>query len=209
MDYINKNSKYLVVLLLIILGGYLAYNSKNSEKYIDPDFYAENQETGLSNEMTFENSSQVDEDKEIYVHIAGEVKNPGLVKLKSGDRLVDAIEKTGGATDEADLDKVNLARKLSDEDKIYIPKIGENPSADAGESESQMMGIISKAEGSVDLNNASKEELMTLPGVGEKTSQKILDYREKFTFKSPEDLKNIEGIGDKKYEKLKNYICVR
>lgn len=68
--------------------------------------------------------------------------------------------------------------------------------------------ISQKEDGKISINNASKEELMSLPGIGEKTAIKIIEYRNEHSFKTIEDLKNVKGIGDKKYEKIKDLIVI-
>ena len=86
-----------------------------------------------SNKIKSKNSNEVligkeEENKEIIIHISGAVKNPGILKMDSSKRIVDAVELAGGATNDADLDRVNLAAKLHDEEKVYIPKVGEENS---------------------------------------------------------------------------------
>lgn len=149
--------------------------------------------------------------REIMVYVTGAVKAPGVYTLKEGSRIKDAIEIAGGALPEADLVRLNLAQRLSDEDKLYVFSEGENAdlngnSIDVGAT----AGITSPDDGKVNINTADKTTLGTLPGVGEVTSQKIIDYREKNgPFKAIEDIKKISGIGDKKFEQLQDKIKVR
>ena len=205
LDYINKNLKNIIIFFLIFVLGISLYTLKNK----DPDLESENNSLEISENSNFssENSDEDEKNEEIYAHIAGAVNKPGLVKLNKGDRLIDAINLAGGARADADLDSVNLARKLADEDKIYIATFDEvkEKGLSITNTNANETGEMQKQ---VDLNRASKEELMTLPGVGEKTADKIIEYRQTFQFKSIEDIKNIDGIGDKKFEKLKDYLCV-
>ncbi len=134
----------------------------------------------------------------IYVDIGGAVHKPGLYTLDKGARVKDGITAAGGALPDADMSGVNLAKKLNDEEKLYIPKQGEMPSPQIS-SESTSSGVVS-------IQNGSKEELMTLPGVGEKTAEKIMEYRSEHPFTKIEDLKEVPGIGDKSFESLKNNI---
>lgn len=145
-------------------------------------------------------------DKTIMVHISGEVYRPGLVILKEGDRVIDAVNAAGGLKEEADLDRINLAKKLVDEQKIYIPKKGE----ESFTSNSQENVIVSTnvSSGKVDINNASLNELMDLPGIGKVLAGRIIEYRTKNRFNNIEEIKNVSGIGEKKFEAIRDLITV-
>ena len=114
----------------------------------------------------------------------------------------DLVKEAGGLTDEADIDQINLSEKLVDEERIIVPS----------KSEASEEGITSAAIDAktkkININKASLSELMTLPGVGEKTAQKFIDYREQKKFKKIEDVMNIEGIGENKFKNIKEYISV-
>ena len=160
------------------------------------------------------------ESSEIAVYISGEVKTPQVVKMKTGDRLVDAVEKCGGMTKDADLNAVNLALLLKDEAHYIIPKIGDtnistqssaNASTSGEKTVNQSSGnnTSNSSNTKVNINTADKTALMSLPSIGEKTAQKIIDYRENVgKFNTKEDLKNVSGIGDKKYSQLEEFITV-
>ncbi len=147
-----------------------------------------------------------DENQIIMVHISGQVYNPGIVEIELGNRLIDAVKLAGGLKKDADIDRINLAKKLVDEEKIYIPKIGEEISND--------IAVVSdnnhkEQSGKININNCSKEELISLPGIGEAIAGKIMEYRSTTPFKSIEDIKNVSGIGDKKFEAIKELIIVK
>lgn len=144
-----------------------------------------------------DNSEPADISEDIYIHISGEVKYPGIVELKSGSRLIDAVDKSGGISDDVDLDKINLAMVLEDEQKIYIPRIGEETTEETS---------VSTTESKVNINTADRETLMTLPGIGEKTADKIIKYRTEQSFKSIEEIQDVPGIGPAKFNELKDYI---
>ena len=134
-------------------------------------------------------------ESEIYVHVKGEVKNPGLYEFSYGDRINDAIEKAGGATDNANVEKLNLAKLLTDEMEIIVPSIGDN-SADDG-------------SGKVNINTADSDELCTINGIGKAPAAKIIKYREENgNFESLEEIMNIDGIGTKTFESMKDYISI-
>ena len=151
----------------------------------------------------------------IYIHITGEVKKPGVIELNSGDRVIDAIEKAGGETKQADLSQVNLAYKVEDGQKIYIPnkneKISEYIWSGNGNNngDSNLNNREQKEGKKVNINTASQSELDGLPGIGPALAQRIIDFREENgEFKSIEDIQNVKGIGEAKFEEIKENICV-
>lgn len=175
-------------------------------------------------EISSEKTSKIgilDSKKTVTVHVVGEVNSPGVVTLNEGARINDAINAAGGRTEEADLSKVNLAYVVEDGIQIYIPSIrdvttvGENKfiredagddviNTNASNDESNRQG------GKVNINIASVEKLQTLPGIGQSTAQKIVEYRtQNGKFKTEEDIKNVAGIGESKYNSLKDKITVK
>lgn len=154
-------------------------------------------EDELVQEDTIEEKSEK-KDELLIVHVSGSVKRAGVYQLEKDKRIIDAIEKAGGLLDEADSDALNLAEKIKDGMKIYVPKKGEKP----------MTSANLKSQSYIDLNLADKEELMTLPGVGEKTADKIIAYREAQPFEKVDDLLKVSGFGKKKMEALKGLIAV-
>lgn len=187
------------------------------------------------------------EESTLFVHICGEIKNPGVYELPTGSRIYDAVEEAGGFTEEAAADYVNLAYVLEDGWRIEIPAI-DCPASDeeragkeaSGQEEAGAGGLSGKKSGGtagisagitegavsgagtaavglpkeadaglVDLNTATKEELMTLPGVGESRAKSIIAYREKSGgFSKIEDIMQIEGIKEGMFSKMKDRICV-
>lgn len=136
----------------------------------------------------------------IFVHIEGEVNNPGLIEIKYGTRLYELIEKAGGETENADLSRVNLSSILSDEQKVMVPaKVVISSNSEVNETEDSLINI----------NTASKESLMRLDGIGEGTAKKIIKYREdNGYFNEIEDLKKVSGIGENKFNGLKDNITI-
>ena len=152
----------------------------------------------------------INQDKKVY--ISGEIKNSGVYDINDGDRLDDLVKRAGGLTEKADINSINLAMRLEDQMKIYIPNIDENQNINNG-STNLAIGQISNdstnlQKNKININSASKEELMTLPNVGEKRAQAILDYRQENRFEKIEDIKNVSGIGDKYFEAMKDLITV-
>ena len=150
---------------------------------------------------------------DIYVHVCGCVRAPGLYTFPSGIRAGEAITQAGGFTKKADPDAVNLATVLSDGMQLYVPS--EEEAAPAGE-DPAFAGTSAAAdpdrssqEAVVNINTAGEEELMTLSGIGEARAAAILAYREESgAFSSIEDIKNVTGIGDGIFERIRNRITV-
>jgi competence protein ComEA len=115
----------------------------------------------------------------------------------------DAITAAGGATDEADLDRINLATKLADQMQVYVPSQGE---AAVPVSSGSALGA---ATDKININTASAEELDKLPGIGPSLANAIIDYRTKNgPFQQIEDINDVKGIGDALFEKIKEQITV-
>lgn len=141
----------------------------------------------------------------IFVHIVGEVNKPGVYELPKGSRIVNVVDMAGGLTPDA-VDGVNLARMLSDGEQIVIAKAGEEEET-PDEQPAEPSGDASGA--TVNINTASKAELMTLPGVGDKLADAIIRYREKNGgFGVKDEIKEVPRIGEKLYMELEDLISV-
>lgn len=137
----------------------------------------------------------------IYVHICGEVNNPGVYELAEGSRIFEAVEAAGGFTEEAAQASLNLAQVISDEEQIVI--LTQDEAAEKARQERE------QAAGIVNLNTASKEQLMSLPGIGESRAEDILRYRqESGGFQAIEEIMNVPGIKESAYLKIKDSITV-
>ena len=202
-DFFTKKEQIvilIVVLIVFLLTGY---------KLLPNNLFNKQDKTlGFVNQDIISQDGYIDttDIEEETIIISGQVYNPGLVELKSGSRVKDAVDLAGGLKKEADIDRINLAKKLVDEEKIYVPKRGEEIDLEISlNSES----LTSNSNSKININTCSKEQLMELPGIGEVTASKIIDYRSANQFKSIEDIMNVSGIGTKKYEDLKDYIIVK
>lgn len=149
-----------------------------------------------------------DDNPLIMVHISGQVYNSGIIQLVMGDRVVDAVKLAGGLTKDADLDRINLAKKVVDEEKIYIPKIGE---VELNENTliSQDTNSSDNATGKININICTSEQLEGLPGIGEVIASRIIEYRSSQPFRNIDELKNVSGIGDKKFEDIKDLVIAK
>ena len=217
----NKKKIFVFAIILLICPTILLVKDKLNSK---DDIYVLTEESTVSDEKKNNDKKEKIEDekenisnKEITVYVSGEVNKSGVVTLKEGDRLAVAVEKLGGTTKKADLNNINLAIRVKDEEHYIIPKIGEAKQEDLKD-ENNTKDIenaeiknenTAKDSSKININTATLEELDKLPGVGEATANKIISHREENgQFKTIEDIKNVNGIGDKKFEKMKELICV-
>ena len=193
MEFLNNEKFKIVLVIFIIVIGIILFkiymNNDVDEFVID---------NNIENEIKIEENKKETE-KQIVIHVAGEVNNPGIVILKEGNRVIDAINAAGGKTSEADYTNINLASVLEDGQKVYIPNIKEKDEINNKNEE--------KNNGKININKANVQELEGLPGIGNSIARSIVEYRnENGSFKSKEDIKNVTGIGDQKYEKIQKYI---
>lgn len=144
----------------------------------------------------------------VVVHVVGQVAAPGVVTVPAGARVADAIEAAGGATAEADLAAVNLARVAVDGEQIVVPRPGEQVAA-SGAGGSGAAGAGSPAGGLLDLNTATLADLDALPGIGPVLAQRILDWRAaNGDFTNVDELGEVTGIGDALLERLRAEVQV-
>ena len=159
------------------------------------------QETAAETESKLQN---VDSKTLIYVYVCGQVQMPGVYRLFEGDRIYQAIDAAGGILSEGDATSLNLAETLRDGQKIYVPSYEE---ADQWV-ETEAMTEQTES-GMVNINQASKEVLMTLSGIGESKAEAIIRYRdEQGLFHSIEELMNVPGIKEGTYLKIKDRISI-
>ncbi len=158
-------------------------------------------------------------EQEVYVYVCGAVKNPGVYILSKTPRICDAVEAAGGFCENAAENYWNMAEIIADGQMIYVPTVEE-----AEERNWDVLGTelsaktnddpadanpADGADGKINLNTASKEQLMRIPGIGEAKADSIISYREKNgAFSKVEEVMNISGIKDGLFEKMKEYITV-
>ena len=140
----------------------------------------------------------------ILVDIGGAVEEPGVYEVAKDTRLFEVIEMAGGLSEDADPDHVNRASFVEDGQKIIIPVKGSEYTDDG-----KAAAFSPEADsGLININTASADELKTLSGIGDVTAEKIIEYRSSTAFKSKEDIMSVDGIGSKTYEKIKDDITV-
>lgn len=176
----------IALLIMVIMG--IKLSDKNGEMVF----------TGIENYNKDSKETELVKQKEniyIIVDVDGAVNKPGVYELNSGDRVIDAINMAGGFTESAYTKSINKARVLVDGEKIYIS------------TQDEYM-IESETNNLININTASINDLMSLPGIGEIYAERIIDYRKNKAYGSIEEIKNIEGIGDKTFEKIKDLITI-
>lgn len=200
-------------------------------------FYKPKKEKKISSLKVKKTSNPIKEDtlnqkenKKYMVDIKGEVQTPGIYELESSSRVIDVINEAGGLTENADTTVINLSKKISDEMVIIIyskwqvehwketkeqGKYLQEQCISQKEEQAKNDACIDDTEENtnstpsiININTATKEELMTLTGIGESKAEAIISYREKTAFTKIEDIKNVSGIGDSIYEDIKNNITV-
>lgn len=205
----DKNKIYIAITIVSIIIVGLIYTLVRNDK----TSYLVNTEQNITL-----NTPPVDTNEELEVYnelpietyrvfISGEVINPDVYDIDSDARIIDLLEMAGGATEDADLNQINLADFLSDAQHIIIPKIGSD------EAINNVAVNNNGSQGSdnnlVNINTGSLNELMSLPGIGTVTAQNIIDYRElNGNFGSIEDIKQVNRIGNSTFENIKNLITV-
>lgn len=149
----------------------------------------------------------------VVVYVCGAVKEPGIYTLTAGSRLYEAVTQAGGFSKEADPAYHNLARTISDGERIYILSAAETKVLTTEQQVSGEEGAgAAAAAGSfpINLNTATAEQLMELPGIGEARAADILAYRAKIgQFTDVEEIMNVSGIGEAMFEKMKEKITVK
>ena len=199
MYKINKNNKaiiFIIVIIIVVAIYYLYTKSTEEDDILVQNILTINQST---------NENEFTKDEKIFIYVSGAVNSPGVIEIDNNSRVKDAIEKAGGLKENADLTNINLAEKLEDEKKIYIPEEGENTSKEVVEEinnqESQKL--------KVNINTANSSELQKLPGIGPSLAESIVEYRKQNgRFASVEDIKKVSGIGKNKFNKIKEYIRI-
>lgn len=216
---INKRkiliSSVVIVIGLIVYGFRLWSNQKTKDTVIV--------KTETTMETTFQSESESSESElkevKIPVYLCGAVKAPGIYVLDGPKYLYELIDMAGGLEEEAAFDRIDLVYYIDSSQSIYIPFSEDAKTEESrdwndfyqmtGQDWSETKNTEEKSSGIVNINTAGKSELCMIPGVGEKTAESIIAYREEHgPFQKIEDIMNVSGIGKSKFEKCKSAICV-
>lgn len=189
----------------------LGQDKRESEGLTDGDDKEDSHKKPEAKENAQENGSrQGQEVKDIaYVYVCGAVNAPGVYELASDARVYEAIALAGGTCENAAADALNQASVVTDGERIYIPTREELEKGIVDLKEPEVTGADNKNEGKININTASKEELKSLPGIGDAKADSIITYREaNGPFQAIEDMMNIEGIKEGVFNKIKDKIIV-
>ena len=224
--YFDKYKIYILVIIILICGFSIFIFINNKKVKVE-----ENIKTIENN--TFEQNEE-EEIKTVKVDIKRSIKQPGLYEMNENDRVQDVIEKAGGLTENADVTLINLSKKVTDEMiiKIYSKEEIKNYKKNNTETiikyietECNCPDITNDAcidnsvnttnstntntNNKISINNATKEQLISISGIGESKAEAIITYRKNNgPFKSIEEIKNVSGIGDSLFEKIKDFITI-
>ena len=227
-EKILENLKTIIVItiILIIIGIILLIGMNQKQIDLEP----------LEFEQELEEPKEPETSK-IKIDIKGEIKHPGVYQLEEGDRVSDAIKISGGLTENADTELINLSKTLKDEMVIIIYNKNEIEKLKQEQKEPKTIieyiekdcscpdtindACMKKAEtkettketaskdNKISINTGTLEELQTIPGIGESKAKAIIEYREKNgNFNTIEEIKNISGIGESTFDKFKEYITI-
>jgi len=203
IKYITRRHHMLAVLMLVLImlvifsGVFISQKNKlERSQNILKSFY---EDAGKGDQEQIDPSLPEGEPALIKIHVCGEVNIPGVYEVGEGSRIIELIEKAGGATGAASVDALNLAQEVFDGQKIYV----RSDAAEGGTSGED--GYTLK----ININTAASGQLESLPGIGPVTAEKIIRHREKYGhFSKKEDLMDVSGIGPKKFEQVKDLIDV-
>lgn len=148
-----------------------------------------------NNDYNFDFNEGEESENYCLVDLRGEVIYPGIYKVKEGSLIIDVINLSGGFTEYANIDNINLVNKITQNMKLIIP--------------SKKSSQTNSTNNLININTCSISDLMTIPKIGEVKAKAIISYREENGgFNSIEELKNVSGIGESLYEAIKTYITI-
>lgn len=204
----DKKDKLIIALIIgivIILSRNYVNNQKKDELVFENTSSSVSiEDNQLSNKETREKIEN--NNTTMKVHISGEINKAGVYDIKENYRLEDLVNDAGGLTNNADINRINLAMKLEDQMHIIIPN---KNNQENNQTQDQLVTPTNTNENKkININNADKNSLMTLPNIGEKRAEAIIEYRQKNKFNKIDDIKNVSGIGDKYFEAMKDMIVV-
>lgn len=216
LDQQYRNVLILLAVVIVAGSGYWLLRHFRPSLFLgEPSLVIPIEETDLPSPS--ETVKSAPKPPEIVVHVAGAVQSPGVYRLSPEARVIDAIEKGGGATADADIHRLNLAQKIRDGQQIYVPETPQSadtphvdpPIRSVPTPQSVTRVLPSMDRPLINLNTATSQQLQTLPRIGPATAKRIIEYRETSgRFSSVEDLANVKGIGQKTLERIRHRVVV-
>jgi len=204
-----KKKRISILILALMICALLLFTGCASEmpEFMDVQSVVDDtdrQEDAIQQEISaIEEAAEDEKSEPVIVHICGAVVNPGVYELPPGSRIVDAVDKAGGLSEDADESYVNLAAVPNDGEQIFIPTIEESVIMKKTRQET---GVSS---GKVNINTADKALLCTLPGIGDTRAADIIAYRQEHgNFSTIEDIMQVSGIKEGSFQKIKEMIVV-
>ena len=217
----------VIIFMVLNIGKVKEFEEKETTGNIEKNITVSDENRGnKENEGNEEDKKEnLSSETGIFVHIDGYVNNPGVYQLKENERTNVLIEKAGGLKNGYSIKNINLAAKLSDGDKVYIPSVEEEKTlGNQNQNNNISVNTVGKhtnngnnsnnnvnitKNNKININTANVSELKQITGIGESTANKIIDYRQNVgKFKKIEDIKEVKGIGESKFESLKNKITI-
>lgn len=216
LHILQRNTACTVLLVMTFLLAGCAHTQGVSEELEDVTLQARQSMQNLSETEEEEAQDTKKQDAQengrsemVTVHVCGAVADPGVYTLPAGARACEALELAGGFAEGADREYLNLAAILEDGRQLRIPTEEETKNGLIQEEDDEKMYSGSEQDTRVHINSAEKEELMTLPGIGESKADSILEYRKEHgSFGSVDELKNITGIKDGVLDKIRDKITL-
>ncbi len=214
MDNNQKLLAVFIILVLVLIAGVYLLNQQivyrnslladlNNDKN---DFIAVGGEGDIEKNNNYKKSDQIEQS--IIIHIAGEIRKPGVYKLQEGARVIDAVRIAAGATEDAKLDNINLASLLIDGQQIMIPAKSDQNAFDGLQADTGKQNqSLSANDRKININQASVSELQQITGIGSVRARDIVAYREKNDgFNNLEELIDVRGIGEKTLAAIKDEL---
>jgi len=143
----------------------------------------------------------------VRLYVTGAVHNPDVYNLPEGSLVKDAVAAAGGALEKADLNHVNLAHVVLDQEQLYVPFVGDIDEPPPVESGGRSSGMVVEVDGCININTATTDDLETLPGIGPELAERIVSYRASHgVFGAPDEIMDVPGIGDATFERIRDQI---
>lgn len=212
----NIRKKWVTVILVLIGVGFYFYQSFRTSiqnvHITEESYESEISDTSSMMSISEESTFETEHEQFFPVYICGEVNCPGIYQIDHTIYLYELIEMAGGLTQDADEVEINMVYVVDDAESIYVPSVNDDDRPDSPIMQNVNEEIGDKEETHatdlyVNINNAGINELSSLPGIGIKTAEKIIDYRESVgRFTSIEQLLEVPGIGEGKLQQIRDFI---